>query len=58
VWLDLSERKAKGGQVDSKNIRKHKNDIHRLSALLSADTKLALPTTVKNDPGYFHKFEV
>ena len=49
AWLDLTERKAKGDQVDSKNIRKHKNDILRLSALLSADFKPALPNTVMND---------
>jgi len=49
AWLDLTERKAKGGQVDSKNIRKHKNDVQRLSALLSADFKLALPNAVLND---------
>ena len=31
AWLDLSGRKASGEQVDSKDIRKHKNDIIRLS---------------------------
>ena len=49
AWLDLTERKAKGDHVDSRNIRKHKNDILRLSALLSADFKPALPNTVMND---------
>lgn len=27
AWLELRERKSNGGQVDSKNIKKHKNDI-------------------------------
>jgi len=49
AWLDLKERKAQGDQVDSKNIRKHKNDILRLSGLLYADLKLSLPSTVLND---------
>jgi len=49
AWLDLRERKAQGGQVDSKNIRKHKNDILRLSTLLYTDSKLTLPSTVLND---------
>jgi len=49
AWLDLTERKAKGNQVDSKNIRKHKNDVLRLSALLSADFRLNLPNAIMND---------
>jgi len=49
AWLDLTERKARGDQVDEKNIRKHKNDVLRLSALLPADTIIALPSPVMND---------
>ena len=30
AWMDLTDRKATGVHVDSKNIRKHKNDIFRL----------------------------
>ena len=33
AWLDLSERKTGGEPVDSKNIRKHANDVIRLSQL-------------------------
>ena len=49
AWLDLSERKANGEQVDSKDIRKHKNDVLRLSALLLPDAVLTLPETVLSD---------
>ena len=49
AWLELTERKANGRQVDSKDIRKHKNDVLRLSALLLPDVILALPDTVMND---------
>jgi len=49
AWLDLTERKANGKHVDSRDIRKHKNDILRLSALLLPDVVLALPNTVMND---------
>ena len=49
AWLELTERKANGGQVDSKDIRKHKNDVFRLSVLLLPDVILALPGTVMND---------
>ncbi len=34
AWLDLSKRKSAGEQVDSKNIRKHKKDVFRLTELL------------------------
>lgn len=30
AWLDLTERKAKGEAIDSKDIRKHRNDVIRL----------------------------
>ena len=49
AWLNLSERKASGGQVDSKDIRKHKNDVNRLSVLLIPDVIIELPDTIKND---------
>ena len=39
AWLDLSERKLAGEQVDSKNVRKHKNDVLRLTELLDHEHK-------------------
>jgi hypothetical protein len=52
AWLDLSERKANGGDVDSKHIKKHKNDIKRLSVLLN-ESRLTLPEPVGDDMGAF-----
>jgi hypothetical protein len=49
AWLDLVQRKEKGMPIDSKNINKHKNDIFRLSQLLSENTIIVLPTDIKND---------
>ena len=51
AWMDLSDRKAAGEQVDTKNIRKHKNDVFRLTELLDQDQQALsfLPDTVKND---------
>ena len=49
AWLDLTRRKAGGDHVDSKNIRKHKNDIIRLSTLLSPELKITLPDTIIAD---------
>ena len=49
AWLDLTARKANGENVDSKNIRKHKNDVFRLSALLTPNTQIMVNKTVWND---------
>ena len=49
AWLDLTSRKANGENVDSKNIRKHKNDVFRLSALLIPGTQIVVNQAVWND---------
>lgn len=49
AWLDLNERKALGEHVDSKNIRKHKNDVFRLAQLLMADTRQSLSPEIAED---------
>jgi hypothetical protein len=49
AWLDLTERKAKGGQVDSKNIKKHKRDVIAISDLLPASSNIELPMVVRTD---------
>ena len=49
AWLDLNERKNAGEHVDSKNIRKHKNDVFRLAQLLTADTKQSIIPEIAED---------
>jgi len=49
AWLDLSERKELGVHIDSKQIKKHLNDIFRLFSLLAPSDKITLPTSIKND---------
>lgn len=49
AWLDLTTRKANGENVDSKNIRKHKNDVFRLSTLLTPGAQIEVNPTVWND---------
>lgn len=49
AWLDLTARKQRGEPVDSKTIRKHKNDVFRLSVLLKADTQILLNLPVYQD---------
>ena len=49
AWLDLRERKLNGEPVDSKNIKKHKNDVFRLAQLITANTRQVLNPEVAND---------
>lgn len=46
AWVDLTDRKASGEHVDSKNIKKHKNDIFRLNELIDPTAKVAAPRRV------------
>ena len=48
AWLDLSARKEAGEQIDSKNVRKHRNDILVLSGQLT-DDPIKLPESIQND---------
>lgn len=48
AWLNLSARRQDGVQVDSKNIRKHRNDVLLLSGQLT-DEPIELPARIKND---------
>jgi len=47
AWLDLGERQARGEPVDSKNIRKHANDVLRLSQLLAPDMRIPVVELVE-----------
>jgi hypothetical protein len=47
AYMDLSERKAKGESIDSKNVKKHKNDIFRLYAVLDRSIPCQLPESIK-----------
>lgn len=49
AWLDLTNRKNNGEHVDSKNIRKHKNDVFRLSDLVDVDAKIPVSKGVYED---------
>lgn len=53
AWLDLNERKKEGGFVDSKDIKKHKNDVFRLLQLFTGGEKIDLSEAVKNDMRVF-----
>ena len=49
AWLDLSARKEEGAKVDAKDVRKHVNDVLRLSQLLAPATRIPLDKTISDD---------
>ena len=49
AWLDLTERKLKGEHVDHKNIKKHKNDVFRLTQLITVNTRQSLRPEIEKD---------
>lgn len=51
AYVDLSNRKAAGEAVDSKNIRKHKNDMIRLFTVLDRSARVPLPASLQVDIG-------
>lgn len=53
AWLDLTQRKAEGQSVDEKNIKKHKNDVCRLSTLLTGNERLNMSSSIFEDMARF-----
>jgi hypothetical protein len=48
AWLDLNGRKTRGEDVDSKSIKKHKNDIFRLFRIIDPKIITDIPDEVKD----------
>ena len=49
AWLDLTARKTRGEHVDSRNIRKHKNDVFRLAFYAPTEVITAVPAEIYTD---------
>lgn len=49
AWLDLSARKEEGAKIDAKDVRKHLNDVLRLSQLLAPATRIPLVEKIGAD---------
>lgn len=49
AWLDLRQRRAEGQDVDEKTVRKHLNDVIRLSRVLTDESRVPLPPSVHAD---------
>jgi hypothetical protein len=53
AWLDLTRRKNAGEEVDSKKIRKHLNDIVKISGLLTPQSIIEVAPKISNDLKHF-----
>jgi hypothetical protein len=53
AWLDLNQRKQHGENIDSKNIRKHKNDVFRMYRIAEPDNRIELPANIASDMRLF-----
>jgi len=49
AWLDLNQRKQQGEEIDSRNIRKHKNDVFRLYQIAEPGNLISLPENIAKD---------
>lgn len=53
AWIDLNKRKEHGESIDSRDIKKHKNDIFRLSMLLTPEQNIKTSAEIKDDLSFF-----
>lgn len=53
AWLDLSMRKQRGEHIDSRGIKKHRNDIVRLTVLLTGQESVVLSDAIREDMAAF-----
>jgi len=53
AWLDLRARSEAGEGVDSRDIKKHRNDVFRLFQILDPDSTIQPPEKVRNDMSEF-----
>jgi predicted nucleic acid-binding Zn-ribbon protein len=53
AFLDLSERKEQGDKIDSRSIKKHRNDVFRLAQLLPRDSMIEMPASIQEDMRHF-----
>ncbi len=49
AWMDLRRKKSDGAGVSDSNIKKHRNDVFRLSQLVGKVERLVLPLEIQRD---------
>lgn len=52
AWLDLSQRKESGEEIDSRSVKKHRNDVLNLTGLLTGEL-IELPESITADMALF-----
>ena len=58
AWLDLNQKAEQGEHIDSRDIKKHRNDILKISSEMILE-KYQLPSAVKKDmTDFIEKFHV
>jgi len=53
AWLDLTKRREGGESIDSRTIKKHKNDVFRLFRIIDPNFSTEMPDVVLEDFGLF-----
>ena len=53
AWLDLMERRELGEKIDSRDIRKHRNNVFRMSELLGEEMMIPTKGIIKKDISKF-----
>lgn len=56
AFLEIRERIENGSQEDSKQLKKHKADVFRLTVLLTPESKFELPETIQTHVNQFAAF--
>lgn len=55
AFLDLSKKKKEGDRVDSRDIKKHRNDVFRLAVTLTGQEKMEIPASIDHDLKEFYR---
>lgn len=53
AWLDLRQKKAAGIHVNDRDLKKHKNDVFRLSSLMEPSVQITISPAVETDVRQF-----
>ena len=53
AWLDLTARKVAGEHVNERDLKKHKNDVFRLFAIVDPEVRISLQPTVAKEMSLF-----
>jgi len=49
AWLNLTRDKNHGSSIDSRKIKRHKNDVFRLSRILDPESNISIHKDIKDD---------